>query len=878
MSWLKYLLSRRRMDGELSEEMRAHLEEKVEALIAGGMSKEEAGYAARREFGNLGLVEEDSRAVWQWSTTEDIWTDLRHGLRLLAKSPGFTLVAVLTLALGVGANTAIFSYINAWLIKPLPYPQADKLMVFVSHDRKAGWTRDGLMSTASFLEFQQQNSSFEETALWTGWNFNLTGDGPPTLIESGRVSWNYFDTLGVKPILGRTFAPEEDRPGAGHVAILAEGLWKSRYAADPKIIGRLVTIEGEPYTVIGVMPGTFQFPLMGLANVWTPLALSDGQRADRGDTGLLAFGRLKSGATREQADAESAAFFLRLEQQFPETNRHFSLLVSSMSSVIARIEGGPEITICFIMVGLILLIACANVANLVMARMTSRTRELVVRGALGATRSRLLRQLLTESLLLFFFGGVAGALFGIWGTHWIQLQIPNHLRGFLVNYGHVEMDVTTLLFSLGIALLCGLIFGFAPAFENTRLNINQSLKEGTTQISGSKSGSRMRRIFVSAEIAMAVLVLICTTLLVKSFLISVHLSPGYNAANVMTAQLTLPKTKYPDDARLRNFNEQILARLQSLPHADSVAAASSIPFGGFGAAVEVSAVGKPLAQEEEKRGARFTAVSPNYFTAMQIGLLKGRWFDSSDASGKIPSAIVSQTFVKQMWPNEDPIGRQIQFGTQHTVCTIVGVVNDVKMYNLRARPEMQLYVSLRQFPSQTLGFVVRNSGDSSAMTTAIRDSIWDVDRDQPISSVEALDTLMAMVGAGNRVVSQLMVAFGLLAMFLGAIGIYGLMSQLVAQRTNEIGVRSALGATPLQIMSMIMREGLRLGLVGVGMGVLVALVAARGLAFLLYGVTPSDPLTFIGVPLLFVTVTAAACFIPGRRAMRVDPMIALRYE
>src|SRR5215831_489189 len=810
---------------------------------------------------------------------QTLWQDLRYGVRMLAKNPGFTVVAVLTLAVGIGANTAIFSYLNAWLIKPLPYPQADRLFIFESHDKKRGWTAESVTSTASFLDFQKQNTLFEQTVGWTSWNFNLTGDGNPALVEGGRVSWNYFDVLGAKPVLGRTFAQDEDGPGAPHVAVLSQGLWQSRYASDPKIIGRNIKIDGEAYTVVGVMPGTFQFPLMGIANVWTPLSLTDKDRADRGGSWFSAFGRLKPGVTSEQASAECAAIFARLESQFPQTNTNLTLLITSLADTIGRHEGVPQVTICLVIVGLVLLIACANVANLMLARATARTKEFAVRGALGATRPRLARQLLTESMLLFFVGGVGGAFFGLWGMKLIDSWIPEHVRGFLVNYGHVDLDVTTLAFTLGIALLCGLIFGAAPAFENARLDVNRTLKEASGQASGSKRGALLRQVFVAAEIALAVVVLISATLLVKSFIISVRSSPGYNAKNLMVAQVALPKTKYAQDWRQRNFAEDVLARVRALPQTASVGVASSVPYGGFGQGVVIEAVDKPGPRPGERLGARYTAVSPNYLSTMQIGLVQGRFFDSTDEQpGNAPSVIINQTFARQIWPNENPIGKQLRFGDQHRVATVVGVVNDIKMFYVRAQAERQMYVPLAQFPSATLGFVVRNSGDSAATATAIRDAIWSVDRDQPVSSVEPLETLISIGNAGDGVVSKLMVFFSALAMFLGAIGIYGLMSHLVSQRTHEIGIRVALGATPSQVLRMVISHGLKLALIGISVGLLVALGATRGLASQLYQVSPYDPSTFIGVALLFGLVALAACYLPARRGTRVDPLVALRYE
>ena len=885
MEWLTKLAMRLRalrrgdtVHHEITEEWQFHIDLRTEENIRRGMTPEAARRIAEQHFGNRGYIKDLSWEERGGGLLETLWHDLKFGIRQLRKSLGFTVIAVVTLALGIGANTAIFSYINAWMIKPLPYPKADRLMVFVSHDKKKGWTRNSVTSTADFFDFQKQNTSFEQTAGWAGWNFNLTGDGPPSLVEGGRVSWNYFETLGGKPMLGRTFTPDEDRPGAPHVAILSQGLWQSRFAGEPNIIGRNITIGGEAYTVVGVMPGTFQFPLMGIANLWTPLALTDKERADRGGSWLSAFGRLRPGVTSKQAGGESAALFARLETQYPLTNTNLTLLANSMTNEIGRNEGAPEVMICFAIVGLILLIACANVANLMLARATGRTKEFAVRGALGATRGRLARQLLTESLLLFLFGGLAGMFIGLWGMRWIESQIPSHVRGYLVNYGHVDLDFATLAFTLGIALLCGLVFGLAPAFENSRLDVNLTLKEASGQASGSKRSARLRRIFVAAEIALAVVVLISTTLLVKSFFISVRSSPGYNPANVMVAQLALPKTKYAQEWSLRNFSDDLLTRIHALPQVVSVGAASSVPYGAFGQAVEVQAVGKPAPQPGERRGARFTAVSTNYFSAMQIGLVKGRLFNSADEQSNSPSVIINQTFARQFWPDEDPLGQKLQFGERHTVCTIVGVVNDIKMYYVRERPERQMYVPLAQFPSGTLGFVVRTAGDSTAMATAIRDTIWAVDRDQPVSSVEPLETLMIVQDAGNRVVTKLMVFFGALALFLGAIGIYGVMSHVVSQQMHEIGIRMAMGASPAQVMRMVIGRGLNLASIGIAVGVFGALGATRSLATQLYQVTPNDPLTFIGVPILFAAVAAGACYVPARRGMRVDPLVALRYE
>ena len=873
---LRSLFRRAQADQELDDELRDHLERRTEECVANGMAPEEARRRARLDLGGIEQTKEKCRDARRVDRIHDFAQDLHFGLRMLRKSPGFSAVAILTLALGIGANTAIFSCINAWIIKPLPYPQSDRLMVFATHDKKNGWTGEHVTSTADFFDFQKQNTSFEQTVAWTSAGLSLTGDGRPELVDGGRVTWNFFDTLGAKPILGRTFTSDDDRSGAQHVVILSEGLWQGRYAGDPKIIGHNITIGGEAYTVVGVMPGRFQFPLMGIANLWTPLALTDKQRANRAGSWLPAFGRLKPGVTQEQAEAEASVFFSGLEKQFPQTNANLTWLVNSMTWDIRRKEGGPELAICFVMVGLVLLIACANVANLMLARATSRAREFAVRGALGATEERLAGQLLTESLLLFLLGGVGGTLFGFWGMKLIESWIPGRIRGYMINYGHVELDYVTLAFTLGIALVCGLVFGLAPAFQSARLDVNQTLKEASGQASGSQRGARLRRIFVASEIALAVVVLISATLVVKSFIISIRTGPGYNPENVLTAQLALPRTKYINDSQKRNFGEDVLARLRALPGVASAGAASNVPFGGFGQGVEVEAVGRP-AQPGERTGAGFAAASPDYFSTMQIALVKGRLFNSADSQGSSPVVIITQSFAREFLPNEDPIGRQIRFGEQHTIATIVGVVRDIMRDHLRERGGWLMFVPLAQFPSSTLAFVVRSSADPTTMATAIRDAIWSVDHDQPISTAP-LETLIAVVDAGYRLITKLMIFFGALAMFLGAIGIYGVMAHLVSQRIHEIGIRMALGASPVQVLRMVIGSGLKLALVGVAVGIVVALGATRSLTTLLYQVAPNDPLTFFAVPILFAAVGLAACYLPARRAMRVDPMVALRYE
>jgi putative ABC transport system permease protein len=806
-----------------------------------------------------------------------LWQDIRFGLRVLYKSPGFAAVAILTLALGIGANTAIFSYIDAWLIKPLPYPQADRLIVLLSHDTQKGWTQSGVTSTADFLDYQQQNTSFDQLVPWAIWNFNLTNDGPPERTAGGRVGWNFFQTLGVKPVLGRAFLPQESQPGNDHEVILNEGLWKSRFASDPHIIGRQMTVDDESYTIVGIVPGKFQFPLLGLSNMWTPIALTPEQRADRNGNWFQAFGRLRPGITQTQAAAELGSIAARLAKIYPGTNTNLTTLLSPMTYEIGKEEGTQQLSICMCIVGLILLIACANVANLMLARATRRTKEFALRATLGATRSRLIRQLLTESMLLFFFGGVGGALFGMWGTQWIQSAIPERIRGYLVNYGQVSMDWTVLGFTLGIALFCGLIFGLAPAFQSSRLDLNREIKESSGQASSGSHGARLRRIFVAGEIALAVVVLISTTLLVESFIRMVGSDLGFRAQGVVTAEIELSKTGYPGDAQIRNFEEALHSRILAIPGAQSAAISQFIPFSQYGDSTTIHVVGKPPEPAGESIGADDTTVSPDFFSTMQIQLLRGRVFTPQDDSQAPLAVVINQTFVKQQFGTKDPIGQKLEVGDKHTVFDIVGVVGDVKFFNLAERPRREIYFAFAQRPARNIGIMIRSANPTS-LAGAIRDAVWSVDASQPVSAVRTIEDRISEQNTGNSILTDLVSFFGALALLLGAIGIYGVMAISVAQRTREIGIRTALGATPQQVMRMVIGQGLKLSLVGIVIGLLVAAGATRALTFMLYKVNASDPWTFAGVAVAFALIALLACYIPARRATRVDPMVALRYE
>jgi putative ABC transport system permease protein len=808
--------------------------------------------------------------------------DMRFAARMLLKNPGFTAVVVLTLALGIGANTAIFSFVNSWIINPLPYPNSDRLIVVESLNTKTGLT--GQQTTAAdFHDWQLQSKGFEELATWVPHAFNLAGDGPPERVAGDRVSWNFFQTLGAKPILGRVFLPSDDVDGAPHVAILSHGLWETRFAGDPRIVGRQIKVGGESCTVVGVMPASFQLPLSGHSNIWTPLALSQKDLNDRDNSWLDTIGRTKPDVPLSSAQAELSAIAARLEKAYPQTNTNSGVHVRTLKDAIGENAGNQPVLILFWIVGFVLLIACANVANLMLARATGRAKELAIRSALGAGRARLIRQLLTETVIVFIAGGAVGVFFGYWFLGWIAGSIPERIRGYLLNYGQVSLDLPTLSYTFCVALFAGIVFGLAPALSSSKLDVNSMLKDATGRSTGNRSGSRLRSAFVIAEIALAVVIVVCSSLMIRSFIGLTGTNPGFRPGNVLVADLTLPAAKYKSPAETKAFYDQVLERIRALPQVSSAGATQQVPFDECCSSLEVTVVGRPAPDPGQVPGAQYSIVTPEYFDAMQISLAKGRNFSSADGPTTPPVVIINQEMARQFFPHSDPIGQKLHFHPEADVdATIVGIVANVKMHggidNMGYHLEREMYVPFAQAPSHEMGIVVRSAADPTSLTDAIRNAIWAVDSEQPVSVIRPLETIMSEEYAGYHIVSQLMGYFSLLGLFLGAIGIYGVMAFMVAQRTSEIGIRIALGAQPSQIMRLVVGRGLWLAGIGIAVGVVGALAMARLLVFMLAGVSPHDPLTFTGVAALIAAVALAACYIPARRAMRIDPIAAVRYE
>lgn len=874
---VRTLFRRAQINHELDEELRFHFDHQVEANLHAGMSPQEARRQARLKLGGHDQLKEDTRDAHGVRFLESLAQDLRFGARMLYRSPAFTLVAVLTLALGIGTNVAIFSYVDAWLIQGLPYPHSDQLTAVKARDVKKGLQYDAL-TPGDVLSLAEESKFIAAIAAFDSPDFNLTGDGTPERVAGASVNSAFFDVLGVKPVLGRTFLPSEDRPGANHVAILSRGLWANRYAGDPQIIGRKITIDGDSYTVVGVLPDKFQFPLVGIANVWTPMAWNDTQRAAREGAGYSVIARMNPGANFAVANQELAAISARLESAYPATNENELFYLMPLKDEIARQEGGTQVLICFWIVGLVLLIACANVANLMLARASARTKEMAMRNALGASRARIARQLLTESAILFTLGGAAGILFGALGMNWVDSLIPDRSRGYLVNYGHVQLDLITFVYAFGLALLCGIIFGLAPALQASKVNVNGVLKEASGQIAGGKRGLRIRRIFVAGEIAVAVLVLISTALLVQSFVHMAQADPGFRPANLIATDIALPQRAYSSDASTHAFYEQALARVRALPQVESASVTQVVPFSGHSAFAKIYRADRPKPQPNDTKYAQSSAITPEYFDTMKITLLSGRPFSSADSFSAAPVVIVSNTLARQFWADGNPVGQQIVLDDAAAPATVVGVVADVQLFGTARWSHREVFVPFAQVPALHAGIVVRAAGNPESLAAPMRDAIWSVDSQLPVSEVKLLTTMIHDSYAPDGVLSQLAIYFGLLALFLGALGIYGVMAHSVARRTNEIGIRVALGASPRQVVELVIAEGLKVAAAGIVAGAILALALTRMMASILFNVKTSDPVIFTSVAVLFAAVAIAACAIPAWRALRIDPTVALRYE
>jgi putative ABC transport system permease protein len=810
-----------------------------------------------------------------------LWQDIRYGVRMLLKAPSFSIVATIALALGIGANTAIFSVVNAVLLRPLPFPNPDQLMTVWETDQRRGAER-GSASYPNFADWRDQTQVFEKMAAYHGTDHTLTGNGDPVRVQGTTISAEIFQLLGVAPMAGRTFLPEEDKPGdKGHVVVLSHELFQKRFSAKPDLIGQSIELDGNPYTVVGVMPPGFQFPIQNEpVELWTTFsAEAEGKEpitAQRGAHYLRVIARLKPGVTKEQAQSEMTTIGTRLEQQYPDKNLHHSVVViPALEALVGDIR--PALLILLGAVGCVLIIACANVANLLLARAMTRHKEMAIRAALGAGRWRIARQLITESILLSLVGGALGLLLALW---WSDLLVALNSKN-IPRAMQVGLDLRVLGFTVLLSVLTGLVFGLAPALHSSGSRTSESLKEGRGAGGGARR-NRTRAVLVVAELAIAVVLLVGAGLLIRSLWRLRQVSPGFDSQNVLTFTLGLPSVRYPTEKQGQFFND-LIARIQSLPGVQSASVVTPLPLSGERFSLSFETEGRPVPKGEEP-GADFYNIGLGYFRTMGIPLLRGRDFTSAENPESPGVIIVNQAFAKRYFPNEDAIGKRIKPGISvfddkdPVMREIVGIVGDVKHRSLSTEVRPAFYVPQAQLPFDSMTITVKTAGDPQSILSTVQNEVRQMDKDLPIFAIKTLDDYVADSVATPRFNTTLLALFASVALVLTVVGLYGVMSYSVAQRTNEIGIRIALGAQARDVLSLIVGQGLKMVLIGLAIGLAGAFALTRLISSLLFGIGTKDPLTFAGVAGALALVALLACYLPARRATKVDPIIALRYE
>ncbi|MGH9378515.1 MAG: ABC transporter permease [Terriglobia bacterium] len=808
-----------------------------------------------------------------------LFQDLKFGLRMLGRNPGFTAVVIITLALGIGANTAMFSIVNAIFLRPLPFPHADRIYVVDRVDNPIGGHS---ISLPIYLAWQKKQKLFDHLALLAWWgDSTLTAGDQPERIPTAGATTELFSLLGVHPALGRDFLPEEGRAGGANVVILSDSLWRSRFGADRNIVGRAITLNDQPYTVVGILPHGFQIPIPGMRNagLWLPLHIPlTSNNPSYG--GILCLGLLKNGVTPAQAATALTPSLARLRREFPKMfgpneQAHLDPLRSFLAD-----WAGPAPLLLFGAVGLVLLLACVNVANLALARSTTRQREIAIRAAIGARRGRIVRQLLTESVLLALLGGAFGVFLCYASFNFIVALVPANLP----RVGAFRMDGNVLLFALLLSFITGIVFGLAPSLTATRVDLSRSLKEADAR-TGSAGRTKLQSVLAASEVSISLVVLIGAALALESFTGLMRVRPGFDPNNLLTFNVSLPQKKYDKGVNRSEFFDQAIARIQALPAVEQAALTNVLPLEG-GSDILFNIVGGSGSQPPGAAlDADYRVASPGFFHTMRIPLMRGRAFSESDNASGEPVVVINQTMAKMYWRNQDPIGQRIWIGkpmgpawTEPSPRQVIGVVGNIRDASLASPPDPTMYIPYAQRLASQAYFVVRTRQTPLAVVPEVRRAIGALDAQLPLAEIEPMTDVISSSLAGWRFRAILLAAFGALALFIAAIGIYGVISYSVTQRTHEIGIRMALGAQKADVLRIVIGNGIKLALIGVGIGVVGALILTRFLASMLYGVHPTDPGTFLVVSLVLLGVALLACYIPARRATKVDPMVALRYE
>jgi predicted permease len=815
---------------------------------------------------------------------DTLWYDLSHGFRTLSKNPGFTAVAVLSLAIGIGANSAIFSVTNALLLRPLPYKDADRLVILWSRSPGLNVPQDWF-SPGQYLDVKTQNGVFDETSISIGASFNLTGQGTPEHVDGARISSSLFSLLGTNSMLGRVFRPEEDEPGKPATVILGYGFWQRYFGGDQGVIGRTLTLNGNNSTVVGVMPAEFSLnkevmpAVNGIQNadLLVPLPLSESARSNRGNEDFNIFARLKPGITIAQAQAEMDIIADRMKQQYPANYPPSSGLTISVVPLLQQVVGDISLALklLFGSVGFVLLIACGNVANLLLSRAAVRQKEVAIRAAVGASRVRLIRQLLTESMLLAVVGGLVGVGIAYLTVKALHVFGPDNIP----RLNEVGIDGRVMAFTSFIALLTGVFFGLAPALRASRVDLNKVLNEGGRSGASGRGGHHTRKLLVVFEIAVSLLLLIGAGLLTRSYRRIWNAYPGFNPHNVLSLRVSLPVATYPKPESITPFFRRVVEGLNQVPDVESVATTYSLPMSTVALAWEPIAIeGYVPRSAQELIISNVRIVSPDYFRTMKIPLLRGRYFDEHDTKGATETVIVDETLAERFWPNEDPIGKRLQRGGSDTWRTVVGVISDAKQYSSEKEPPIAVYFPFEQYVARNMFLVIRTTRDPGGMTSAITKEIQSLDPEMPVFDVNTMDQRLHDSLSQRRFSMFLLGVFAVLASILAAIGIFGVMAYSVNERTHEIGIRLALGARPATILQLVIGQALVLTATGVAIGLTGAFALTQVMSSLLYGVSNTDGFTFFVTPLLLGGVALLASYIPARRASRVDPMIALRCE